>query len=335
MTQRKASGQTLSEYGIIGVLLALIAVVPLTMLGGNIGQLFEGLMPKRASLPVPQVAGTPSAAGNLLGGASNGSTAGTGTLKITLTSGKEITLENYPTDLPKSIETAGTNGTTRLMADSMKALVDELLAAGEISPQEAQKLTVLANAGHALAEAQRQVEDGYASAGWDFGQTDTVAVTVGGKNFPSLTQAADDLFVLYTADDDAGMWAAIESGDYAGAMQAVSDSYTSWNGAGKLMTPFMAAYKDALDSGALSNPAANQVVSELSAKILMMSQSMGWAQLEVAELAEAGTKPSNELLTGNILSYMPNNMEVSTQTHVNSGGICTTGNGTDSGVHCQ
>lgn len=85
-------------------------------------------------------------------------TAGDGQVVITLSNGKQITLDSYPTDLAKSVETVGGNATTEKILANIQRVAQQLLDLGVITPAEYSRFMSLSNAGHQLAAIQGQVE---------------------------------------------------------------------------------------------------------------------------------------------------------------------------------
>lgn len=327
-------GQGAAEYVLIGSLIAVVAVVSLALLGGNINQLFSGLFFKSSPVVSSQAASSPSgSAGAAIVSSGSKAVPGMAKVSLTLSNGKRITLDNYPADLEKAILTAGTNGTTRLMADNMRALAKQLLAAGEITPLESQKLLDLANKGHALAEAERLVEEGFKAAGWKETMALAAPVQINGKSY-TLEQAADELYVFYSNDPGGNeVWMAADDGDYSLAMERVANGYKGWSGTGTIMGPFVEGYEDALKSGALTNPAVKSVVDELTLKIIHLGHAMGWAQPEMVRSGEVA--PSEALLLDYMKRDIPVSLFATEATHTHSAGICGTGHGQDTGIQCQ
>ena len=80
------------------------------------------------------------------------STAGTTNLSIKTSSGSTINVDNYPTDLQKTILTLGANGTSKVLSDTILKLAEQQLAAGVINQEQYNTLVALSNQGHYLAE---------------------------------------------------------------------------------------------------------------------------------------------------------------------------------------
>lgn len=143
------SGQSLSEYGLAGTLIAVAAVGGMLMLSDTTRQTFLDMLSGSKTGIQATSTGTSHA---------QAQTPGTQTITVTLDSGKTLTLHNYPANLQNAVETAGANGTTVLLADSIQAMADQLLELEEITPEQRNLLAAIANQGHRLAQIESLVE---------------------------------------------------------------------------------------------------------------------------------------------------------------------------------
>lgn len=80
------------------------------------------------------------------------------TVRYRTSSGKWITLPDFPKSLPALVETDGAQGSTERYIALMNQLADQLLAAGEITADDAALIRALANKGHRLAQFQSVIE---------------------------------------------------------------------------------------------------------------------------------------------------------------------------------
>ncbi len=93
------------------------------------------------------------------------------------------------------------------------------------------------------------------------------------------------------------------------------------------LTKFLELYNEVNQSGALNDPAIKQVIDQLGQEVLEISNSVNSTAFEVAFPPDV-TSPTTfsiETLNQNVASRT---------TNLNSAGICTTGDGTDSGIQC-
>ncbi|MBK8189628.1 MAG: hypothetical protein IPK79_04180 [Vampirovibrionales bacterium] len=94
-------------------------------------------------------------------------------------------------------------------------------------------------------------------------------------------------------------------------------------------------YQQALANGSLTNPAVKTVVDHLVNQILTMDMRLGNA---IQQYTTDVTTQNNVLLSGGTptaIDLAPyTQIKVSSPTHSNASDICTTGQGTDSGVQC-
>jgi hypothetical protein len=156
----RVPGQSLNEYGIAFALIVVVAIAGLVTLGNRSNQmltqsnqvLFDN--PGGGSGSARQMAG-------LLGGRP---APGLTQVQLRMADGTLLTLDNYPANLSKSIETVGGNGTTQLLLANLRSLAKQLVDQGKISQDEYNRMEALANQGHRLASIQKLLENAARSA---------------------------------------------------------------------------------------------------------------------------------------------------------------------------
>lgn len=302
-------GQVTTEYALFGALIALLAIPAVILLGGNLNNLFGGMLAKdRASIaatapnlaavgnePTAKTAGMPAA------DFSNEPSL-PGQVRFTLGNGKTLSLSGYPRELSKSVATAGANGTTGILASTIEQAAKQLLDAGSIDKSQYNSLIALANQGHRIGSIEKALEDVAASfkPGQSVLQT---RLTIDGK-----TRIVDDLIetIGYNTGED----------DLTTDINPMSDTRANAE-TGKLLK----LYQASLSNGSLNDPNARQLVSGLVSQI--------------AYLAEVATDTVRGLDTGEAKASNFLDVMASQTTHADSMGICATGNARDSGVTCS
>ncbi len=161
---RQDSGQTLAEYVLAGGLVALVAIVGLTMISGNLSSSLPGLLDRifgdGGGAPTTQAGG-----GNTGGGNTN---PGSGNPNLPPTTGSSwpntetVCMSNVCVNLPivtrGDLETAGGMGgsdLTQAFADVIRQIADQLEDYPNLDPALLQKIRELANYGHEISYEQR------------------------------------------------------------------------------------------------------------------------------------------------------------------------------------
>ena len=306
-TQRSAAnGNAIVEYILPAILVVALSVAALSAIGaglnGKFGTMKTTMQSKingaqqqnqvhLAQKNAFQPAGSFSVTS---GGSGKGGT--TGTLPPNL-SGLS------PADISKIIQTAGANGGTETLALALQKYAQQLLASGTLTPDQANILTKLANAGHDLAAGEKALQDAVNN-----GQS-----TV---NYNGQTYSVADFQAQFGFNDSSG---GINNASNMNASAAVGQT-----------APFMNLYQQAVSSGALSDPTVSAQITSLSKQIAALS-----------ELAKFNTTTSATDLSYGYVTAMQQvgvtnaPVTISGQTNTNSGQICNTGSGTDSGTACS
>jgi hypothetical protein len=235
--RNRRTGVSMTEYALAGALVITISLASLIMLGKSLNTSIGHFRDSLAAQPGNSAPSTLTQADTQRpnGGGKTASYIDTSflrTVAITLSSGKQITLDGYPDDLPKSIVALGANGTTAKLLATLERLTQELQAQGEITEEQAATLRNLANRGHDMAEREKWIENYLANSSNDRPQLG-VPVVYKGETY----------------------------GDFGKFGQSI-DIFTNGSKS-DTQAAFDAAYQQALNSSALQDPAVRAVVESL------------------------------------------------------------------------
>ncbi|MBY0403187.1 MAG: hypothetical protein K2X66_04755, partial [Cyanobacteria bacterium] len=162
----KAKGISTTEYALV-IGLVVIVSIPLLMTLGNLSnQELKATETHQSDFTNLNDLITSNSPGNYstsLGSAQPG----IGTIQYTLQDGTSITLNNFPTDIPKLVETLGPNGTTDLISNALVKLSQKLRAEGKIEDTQLSQFRALAENGHNLAREQELLVQVSKEAGVD------------------------------------------------------------------------------------------------------------------------------------------------------------------------
>jgi hypothetical protein len=292
--RQKFLGQSFTEYCLAIALISLSSLGVLAMVGTNI------TAKAPAILPMPTAPPTTGAGTNTNGSnsTSNPSTTGGNTPSPSGSSSNQP----LPSDLSKVLQAAGVNGTTEVLADQIRQIAQHLLDTGKLTPDQANYFFVLANEGNRISSIEKLIEDanrtGAKTVTFD-GKTTTpydLAESVGWTNEPSQYYNT----IVNTAGD---------------MMSRAPDNRSVE------MQSFIDKYQQLVNSGAMSNPDVQNVISNLTAKIATLS-----------EVTEAYTSDAH---WGTTLAPTMSNYAVSQTSFWHSSNICATGAGKTVGVTCQ
>lgn len=316
--QTSLSGQGLSEYTLIGTLITLSAIVAIGLTGGKLADVFRNLKGDLshhieqaktdrvvvASLPVttggatPNIAAPPALPPQSTQTASPpSSTPVSKGLRLTTKSGATLELANYPNDIAKSVYTAGANGTTTILANSIQMIADAQLASGAISPSQYNSLIALANKGHELANIQAAME----SAAQSSRSFSSATMTVNGKKM---------------SIEDLSLEIGFRNYDYNGILPSNPLSEPAYGEVQKFIT----LYQTVVKNGSLNDPTVKAIVTDASTQIMLITEAVN----------QTGYQLYNNYI--NSSAFLQNT--ASTLIHNNAATICTSGNGTDSGIQC-
>lgn len=304
-------GQSMTEYALIGALVALLAIPAMLFLGGHLSGILGGMV--SGGKDTVQLANTVPAIQATDEDAPSKPAASTGEAAqavIGTAKGTMLIIANYPEKLSESVQTVGANGTTELLASQMAEMARQLVSTGELTEDQYDKFMMLANQGHRMAEMEKLVENAFKTT-----------------SKPSDLQKRNIVFdgYVYSAENINYMLG-FDTGDIAlnGGLvndpTVVSDPLTDSRAREEILV-FQNMYKDLLASGALQDPAVKQVVESLARDIGSLSNIISCAGMAV-------------LYEDVPLDTLQDKL-VSDTTHLDSQGICSTGSGKDSGTNCS
>lgn len=310
----RITGQGLSEYTLIGSLITLSAIVGIGLTGNNLSTVFKGLkndlrdqVEHTASIR-SQLASADIKAGNSPSLPQDpntplptSSTAVNSGLSLTMKNGATLDLPNYPSDIAKSVYTLGANGTTNILADSIKTIADTQLANGAITQSQYNTLIALANKGHYIANIEETFQTVAASVGDGSAYFDTV-VTVNGQRTNIADLSTELGFRNYLSYDGSLPSDPLKEPAYGDAQD------------------FINLYQSVVKSGALNDPAVKAIVTDAAKQIALITGAVDAARHNFHH----GVISSTEF-TDNTASML---------IHNNSSTICTSGQGVDSGIQC-
>lgn len=292
------SGQTLSEYALVGCLVLVVAIAGLTGLGGNLNEALRLIVPSPspksfassavAAAPVP--ASLPSA----------------NPIPVSLPTGQTLLVDMAPVNAQNSIQTNGANGTTTLLANQLIAIEQQLLQAGDLTQEQANLFSKLANQGHRMANIERLVEQAATMAS-DTESYRQIRLTLDGQQY-----APDELHNMLGWKDAEMHAFMLTSPEDAINMIPEKQSVE--------LKTFLSMYSELAQSNALQNPKVKANVDQLVTQIAFLS--------DVTKSASAG------LIRGD-WSVPMQDLVVADSTDINSVGICQNGRRMDTGQSCH
>lgn len=322
----KTRGQGLVEYSLTAGALVLLTIGGLSLVATNFTDLFENVG-NRLVAQGPAT-GPMTWAGGGTGGTATATEGGGEELATEETAITPVVSGAYETniagfkkmvnDLPNLIETSGASGTTKIMVAYMQSLADEMLNEGEIKPQEHANLVNLANKGHKMASITESIETFLAAQ-----PAGTMQSTLHHQQVQhqGITLTYGQLIHELGLGNGASYTASVIQKD---GLYAVTQNQSPHTGAS--MTEFLEEYARVADNDLANTPELKSVVETLSSNIVTIS---GYFS---SDLTVAPHKTDVSIDQGKV-DFV--NKATSSLTHTNSAGICTAGNGEDSGKFCQ
>lgn len=256
-------------------------------------------------------------------------------LTLTLSDGSLITLDNVPGNLALSVETIGIDGTTDLVASIIRQLADKLQQEGKLTPEQANQLSNLSNAGHDLGLIQQMIEDRKKSCHSDLTCLVTSKFIWHGKEYHyqnmstmmsanGVSAKVDQAMRSLKVDGKADILVDASSPDFREIPMFESIDARSMGSAMKNLGDM---YLEAKRSGALNDPAVKSLVIQLTSQIAQLSWIESAHGSFLAEKFEAGE---------NVPTELPNEIVTSELSHAKSANICnTSAHNSDSGIQCN
>jgi hypothetical protein len=160
---RSRKGQSLLEFGLIAAGVLVLAIPAMMVLGRNLNSLWMGMLsipppsaaPVVAKVPFEPPSPTPTPSGGGSGSTSPPSPSASSNLPAVL---------NAAT-ITQMVQTAGVNGATDELANSLVNQAEKLLAEGQIDEAAYNNIIALANQGHRLADIESAIMSAAKAAG--------------------------------------------------------------------------------------------------------------------------------------------------------------------------
>jgi hypothetical protein len=303
MMSKASRGITIVEYGLAAVLVLALCLVGFQTVGFGLGSVFKGLKAEMADSSQAAEQQAALALANRSNPANN--------------PGHDNALPTTE-EFGRLIATLGANGATELLANRLSRQIEQWIQDGTLRSNETGTLIQLANEGHRLVDAQKQLEQ---------------ALKTGQKQ------------IVYNGET-------YSTRDFANALRYDSSGGITLNDivssnpdkANALIRPFALAYRQALRSGTMNNPAIKQTVSNLATEISIVTDALGWIAIRKAYQTSSPLNSSAFYrdLSSNIqekVALQPSGPSVLFQeaqnlTQNNSQTICKIGSGQDQGTSC-
>ncbi len=311
LTRKRNSGNAMTEYSLIGLLVLTVCIGGLMNLGNglqdNLGGFGKSLAYSQKAAPsalptvnvVSPAAAVPSSS------------------SLQAKPAQKVDL-GTPAQTSETLQVSGANGATNELADALASRTDKLLATGEITQAQANLLYKLSNNGHSLANGQALFENALKA-----GQK---SVAFEGKTY-KLRDFANMLG--YTKD---------------------TTQQENWSLnpdiAGPVMKPFSETYQEILQSGMLTDPNVKQQVNDITLQIGSLVDAFTWSANGAFDMNYASNQSLVDDFSASLVEHFKTNLNgapiaqwslpanASDFTHQGSASICGAGSGKDSGKAC-
>jgi len=300
--RKRASGNTIVEYALCGLLIVCVCIATFNVLGQNLNSIFLRMKNAKNAYGVHSLA---------LGKGFINKTGGTGSIMVGL-SAQNAGLLQQP--LAQRLMTTGANGSTEQLAQYLSALVQQKLADGTITQDQANLLLQLANKAHEMASIESMIQTALTNANGSYDAFVAQKFTVNG-----VTYAADQLTSLLSINQI--MTGASSMSDVTSLMNSSSNIP-----ADSSVAAFINLFNSAQASGALNDPTISALVNQASTQVTFISDDLT-RSIWFNEAGQEGTAfPTPDQVAAR---------EASTATNSQAGTICLAGNGTDTGTTCN
>jgi hypothetical protein len=330
----RTTGNATLEYALPLAIVGAVALIGV----GAMTPLFSGFIGKTLGQNTPQASNISNRSIQI---PPMGTNPMVGSAIFTLSDGTKIQLSQWPKDLKQSVESVGANGTTELLANTMKELAQKLKDAGKIDATQYQTLVDLANRGHDLGRLQGQLEDllkepnfsvdGFIQKKVNYkGQslsTERFSAIQGGNRVDRASSLLDDTnFRILTLEEKALSY------QYFGGIAAEDASSDITFGVGNERYAFLTQFLKAKDQLADKDPSIFQLVQSLSNGIVALSQFSASATNELIAPGQISGVGVSINSPESFNAYIADSMG---KIHFNSASICTLGNGKDTKQECR
>lgn len=274
---KRKQGVSLTEYALLAGTVSLMALPALLGLGQEVSKSVLSIVPAQKKAAVPAIVMPVSAPVT----SPIAIEPSPGAFPIAAQPGAPLVLS--ATALTNTVQTAGVNGTTTLLANSLIAVSNTLLNEGSIDESTYNTIAALANQGHVLAKIEAAVETAAKAAG-----------NSGGSGFDRSK-------------------AILDGKSYSGP-----DLVTMLNSTSPEVKAFQALQSKVLNDASISNPALKSVLSQLSDNILNIANASATSGDWIS--GDGGGINSYESFTNDLPEMIK---DYSRQTTMNSNEICS------------
>lgn len=251
-------GQQLGEYALALALIAVALITACTFFGASASDAIGSMVAGMNQSPPGKVTGPDPGHLTL-------QSTGNGTSASIVAISDNGSLMTYANSLTSAIETSGANGTTTEILSLLDSYINQSLASGTLSPEQASYLTALSKQGYELANIEAVIEDMIKNNPKALGQP----YTHNGVTYPS---------------------------GVALAMQIGFDPVQKTNDAE--VGHFVELYNQALKHGALNDPEAKNIVMTLSNQIINIANGVEGAAVQIHDGIEPASNYNPTLIAG-------------------------------------
>jgi Flp pilus assembly pilin Flp len=307
-------GQSAVEYLLPIALIAILALGSLMVLGNTLSNQFSGMISTvNYSALTPNGQYQPNITQLM-------DQIETTSVQYTLQNGQTVTLNGYPADLTRAVETLGTSGASDVMAAVMQSLAFQLRQNQEISEQETNRILGLANQGHSLAATQGVLANALRSANGDLNTLKTMQVSHNGESINVLELL-----------NRVGSTETYVPGNNIPQEQINPIAVEAFNldslgkpFVGTELADFLNLYSNVQDEQVLKDPGLERILQTLSTQVMQLS--LLSARNAYVVWDESVPFDPNVPLDAGAYSHL---------TNIESSGICHLGGGQDKGVSCS
>jgi|GEM_PF-4041263 len=302
--RKRASGNTIVEYALCGLLIVCVCIATFNVLGQNLNSIFLRMKNAKNAYGVHSLA---------MGKGFINKTGGAGSIMVGL-SAQNAGLLQEP--LAQRLMTTGANGSTEQLAQYLSALVQQKLADGTITQDQANVLLQLANKAHEMASIESMIQTALNNANGSYDAFVAQKFTVNG-----VTYAADQLTSLLSINQ-------IMSPSNVSSMSDVTSLMNSASNipADSSVAAFINLFNSAQASGALNDPTISALVNQASTQVTFISDDLTRSIWFNSAGQEGTAFPTPDQVQAR---------EASNATNSQAGTICLAGNGTDTGTTCN